>query len=85
LKLADALIERNAIEEAHSIVDRALGIDPYSDALARRAMALDARRVGRAAAMERFRRFRAALRDIGVEPEPETLSLADSLRGAEEQ
>lgn len=84
LKLADTLIERDGIEAAHSIVDRALGIDPYSDALARRAMALDARRFGRAAAIERFRRFRAAVREIGVEPEPETLSLADSLRGADE-
>ena len=75
LKLSDTLIERGATEEAHAIVDRALAIDPYSDALARRAKGLDARPVGRAAALERFRRFRAALREIGVEPEPETLSL----------
>lgn len=47
LKLSDALIERDAIEEAHTIVDRALGIDPYSDALARLAIGLDARRVGK--------------------------------------
>ena len=79
LKLADALIDREAVEEAHAILDRALAIDPYSDAVARLAIALDARRIGRAAALERFQRFRAALREIGVEPESETLSLISSL------
>lgn len=83
LKLTGTLIERGAIDEAHAIVDRALGIDPYSDALARLVIALDARRMGRAAALERFRRFRAALREIGVEPESETLSLIASLRESE--
>jgi two-component SAPR family response regulator len=85
LKLADTLIERDTVEEAHSIVDRAMGIDPYSDALARLAIRLDARRVGRAAAFERFGRFRTALRDINVEPEPETLSLVRSLKESDEQ
>lgn len=41
--------------------------------------------MGRAAALERFRRFRAALREIGVEPEPETLSLVRSLKGRDER
>lgn len=35
--------------------------------------------------LERFRRFRAALQEISVEPEPETLSLVASLRGHDEQ
>lgn len=81
MKLADSLIESGAVDEAHPIVDRALAVDPYSDALARRAIGLDARRVGRAAALERFRRFRGALREINVEPDPETLSLVRSLKG----
>ncbi len=85
LKLTEILIERGAIEEAHPIVDRALVVDPYSDALVRHGIGLDARRVGRAAALERFRRFRAALIEIGVEPEPETLSLIASLRESEGQ
>lgn len=79
LKLADGLIEHGAIEEAYPVDDRALAIDPYSNALARRAIGLDARRFGWAAALDRFRRFRSALREIGVEPEPETLSLVASL------
>lgn len=85
LKITDTLIERGAIDEAHAIVDRALAIDPYSDALAQLAIGLDARRVGRAAALERFRRFRAALREIDVEPDSETLSLVRSLKGRGER
>lgn len=85
LKLSDTLIERGAIEGVHTIVDRALGVDPYSDALARLAITLDARRVGRAAALERFRRFRAALGEINVEPDPETLSLVRSLKSRDQR
>lgn len=73
IQLADRLIERGELQEASPIIDAALAFNPYSDALAQRAIFLDVRRLGARAARERLSSFRERLRaDLGQEPDPAT-------------
>ncbi len=71
-------VERH--DEALSVLDRAIRIDPVSEDLIRRAMAIEAELGRRAAALTRYRKFEATLDEqLGVEPDPDTQLLAERL------
>jgi len=74
-------VERH--DEALSVLDRAIRIDPVSEDLIRRAMAIEAELGRRAAALTRYRKFEAILDEqLGVEPDPETQEQARHLLGS---
>jgi hypothetical protein len=78
LKWAGSLLEREAVDESHSIADRTLGMYPYSDALARRAIGSTPGPSGggRSRTVPPFR----GCSTRSLEPGPETLSLIESLK-----
>lgn len=78
MRLADLLVGRGALEDAHQIVETALTLNPYVDSLIQRAIVLDARRFGLRAAQERLRSYRGRLReDLDAEPDPATVAVLD--------
>ena len=67
--------------QALEVAERWLALDQVNEVAVRRVMALRAGAGNRNAALEAFEAFRLVLRDeLGVEPTPETLSLAEKLR-----
>jgi DNA-binding SARP family transcriptional activator/LysM repeat protein len=81
-RLAYLLATAGRHEEALSILDGAIKVDPVCEDLIRRAMAAEVALGRRAAALTRFRRFEAALDEqLGVEPDAETQALAQDLLG----
>lgn len=80
IRLADLQCDRGADEEAHSLIDTALNLNPYVDTLVQRAIVLDAQRLGVRVAQERFRSFRARLReDLGADPDAATVAAFERL------
>lgn len=81
--LADCLEAKGEHEEALTVVDRAITIDPLSEDLWRRAMKIEMARGRRAVALRRYHQLEAILeREIEVDPDPQTQALAQSLEGA---
>ena len=72
-RLAYLLSTTERHDEALSVLDRAIRLDPLCEDLIRRAMAIEASLGRRAAALARFRRFETTLDEqLGVEPDAET-------------
>jgi DNA-binding SARP family transcriptional activator len=66
---------------ALEVAERWLALDRVNEVAVRRVMALRFNAGNRSGALEAFEAFRTVLRDeLGVEPTPETLSLAEKLR-----
>jgi DNA-binding SARP family transcriptional activator len=79
-RLADLLSRAGEKDEALSVLDRATALDPVSEDLARRAMAIEVALGRRAAAVTRYRKLETVLDEaIGVEPDPETQALIRQL------
>jgi len=79
-RLAYLLSTLERHDEALSVLDRAIRVDPMSEDLIRRAMAIEAALGRRAAALTRYRRFETALDEqLGVEPDAETRALLENL------
>ncbi|WP_027483395.1 AfsR/SARP family transcriptional regulator [Deinococcus pimensis] len=80
---ATTLEAQGAHDAALSVVLRLLDLDPYSEDAHRRLMRLHARMGNRHRALRAYERLCEVLRhELGVEPLPETVSLARSLRPA---
>lgn len=84
-RLAYLLSTTERHDEALSVLDRAIRVDPLCEDLIRRAMAIEASLGRRAAALARFQRFETTLDEqLGVEPDAETQAvLQHVLRPAE--
>lgn len=81
VRLADLLSDAEERDEALSVLDRGVEVDPVCEDLYRRAMAIEASVGRRSAALARFRQLETTLDEhLGVEPDPETRSLARDLR-----
>jgi len=79
-QLANLLSAAGEHEEALSVLDCAIEIDPVCEDLVRRAMAIEAAQGRRAAALTRYRKLEATLDEqLGVEPDPETQALVQRL------
>jgi len=79
-RLAFLLLAAEAHDEALSVLDRAIKIDPVCEDLVRRAMAVEAALGRRAAALARYRKLEAVLDEqLSVEPDPETQVLVQRL------
>lgn len=77
----EALLDRGEVAAAAALAERAFRLDLLSNAAARLAMRAEALAGERARALDRYRRFRDRLAgELGVEPEPETVRLADRIR-----
>jgi DNA-binding SARP family transcriptional activator len=79
--LAEERVGAGDLEGARSACERALLLDPLSEAAVREAMrtlALGGDRAGSLALLEEFRE--RAHRELGLDPEPETARLADRIR-----
>lgn len=78
---AEARLTAGDLAAATEAAERASGLDPLSNAAARLRMRCAALSGERARALETFERFRDHLAaELGIEPEPETLRLADRIR-----
>ncbi len=82
--LAETKRRRGDLDEAVRLAQHLLVLDPLQERVHRLLMALYADLGMREAALQQFKRCRALLADeLGVEPEPETLALSESLRNNE--
>jgi DNA-binding SARP family transcriptional activator len=67
-------------DEALSVLDRAIQVDPVCEDLVRRAIAVEATLGRRSSALARYRRLEARLdAELDVEPDPETQVLVERL------
>jgi DNA-binding SARP family transcriptional activator len=79
-RLAYLLSAADKQDEALSVLDRAIRVDPLCEDLVRRAIATEASLGRRAAALSRYRRLEGLLdAELGVEPDGETRSLVERL------
>jgi two-component system LytT family response regulator len=82
-RLSDILAERNELDAAIDLVDRAIGADKYAEHLYRKAMALESKRGRRDGVVRRFRRLERLLsEELEVSPENEAVALFRSLTGS---
>ena len=82
-RLAYLLAIADRHEEALSVLDRAIRVDPLCEDLIRKAMSIEAALGRRAAALTRYRKFEVILDEqLGVEPDPETQEQARHLSGS---
>jgi DNA-binding SARP family transcriptional activator len=79
-RYADSLARSGRAQDASEAAARALAIDPDSEPALRAAVRHRALAGDRAGALDLFDRFRAGLADSGVEPDTETLALAERVR-----
>jgi DNA-binding SARP family transcriptional activator len=80
-RLAYLLADSGRHDDALSVLDRAIQADPLCEDLVRRAMAVEAQKGRRSAALARYRRLEAKLDEqLGVEPDPETQELVQRLQ-----
>ncbi|MDG6107666.1 LysM peptidoglycan-binding domain-containing protein [Dactylosporangium aurantiacum] len=79
-QLADLVAATNPAEAA-ALLDAAADIDPYSDTLAQAAITASATLGATDAATRRYQQLRAALADIGEQPDPATTTLAETVLG----
>ncbi len=78
---AELSASRGDLLAAAGAAGRALALDPLSDPAARAGMRASALTGDRTAALERFEQFQERLAtELGVEPQPETVRLADRIR-----
>ncbi len=78
---AEALLARGSARDAAAFAQRALKLDPRSEAAARGVLRSLALAGERAAALDSYRSFSTRLREeLGVEPQPETAALAERVR-----
>lgn len=74
-------LERGDLAAAREACDRALALDPLSEDAVREAMRVAALGGDRAGALTIFEEFgERARRDLGLEPDPDTVRLADRIR-----
>jgi DNA-binding SARP family transcriptional activator len=79
-RLAYLLSDAEKHDEALTVLDRAIKIDPMCEDLVRKAMAVEASLGRRAAALARYRKLEATLDEqLSVEPDPETQQLVEQL------
>jgi len=79
-RLAYLLSDAQKHDEALTVLDRAIRIDPVCEDLVRKAMAVEAALGRRAAALARYRKLEASLDEqLSVEPDPETQRLVEQL------
>jgi DNA-binding SARP family transcriptional activator len=78
---AEELLAQGTARDAAAFAQRAMKLDPRSEAAVRGVLRSLALAGERAAALEHYRDFAARLReDLGVEPQPETAALAERVR-----
>ncbi len=80
VKTAENLSRLGQAQEACEAAERAVVIDPTSEAALRSALRARALSGDRAGALELFDRFRASMGAMGVEPSQETLALVERVR-----
>jgi DNA-binding SARP family transcriptional activator len=79
-RLAYLLSATDAHDEALSVLEEAIKMDPVCEDLVRRAMAVEGGLGRRAAALARYRKLEATLDEqLGVEPDPDTQGLLQQL------
>lgn len=80
VKAAESLARRGRVQESCEAAERAVLVDPGSEAALRSALRSRALLGDRAGALELFDRFQDSMGEIGMEPGPETLALVDRVR-----
>ncbi|HEU5262420.1 MAG TPA: AAA family ATPase [Gemmatimonadales bacterium] len=81
LRRTDQLLAAGGVAPAHDVAQRALDLEPCSDAPVRAVMRCLALAGDRAGALERFEAFATRLRvQVGTAPDPETQALAERVR-----
>ena len=86
LELAAALVRKGVVREATDYLRQALQAEPTQEEIARRLIRLLVRSGNRHEALRQYRRTTEALqRELGVEPEPETVALHAELLAGQHQ
>lgn len=81
LRRTDQLLAAGGVGPAYDVAQRALDLEPCSDAAVRVAMRCLALAGDRAGALERFEAFATRLKaEVGTAPDPETQALAERVR-----